>query len=362
MRTAPVGMTPRPRCLPRRARWRTRRCTRFVARASPAPPATWSTSLAGAPGSSSAPQNHGSLLTTLWSGARSVFAAPGAARCSMTELQVGFVRGRQPMDVTELPLEGFRKGHKWSRPVCIASLDVEKAFGQPDAWVVERSMLAHRSPEWAIAAVLREMVGRQGWAMVAGAARAYHDREGSASGRTGNPTHVVVCGQREQDRPEQNSSKNGRRRARWSSALILISGRPSGTLTIAPRWSVCNLLVQVEAEYGCPLGDSTPWYQGRHQWQCGGGHRCSRARRHGGVAQAPGPVVLLQNSRRPTGSPGLTPRPERPLRGWGVDLLAPRCGGGSVAVVGRAVSYHAPSRRRSGNAVARVVPGRHPRG
>lgn len=89
---------------------------------------------------------------------------------SMTEPiphQFGFVKGRKPMEVTETLGVVFRKAHEWHCPLYIASLEVEKAFVQLEA-SVERSLLAHDAPEWAIAAFLRELVGQQGWATMAG--------------------------------------------------------------------------------------------------------------------------------------------------------------------------------------------------
>lgn len=60
------------------------------------------------------------------------------------------------------------RGSPWGL-LYIASLDLEKAFGQLEASAVERSLLAHGAPKWAMAAVLRQLVGQQAWATVAGA-------------------------------------------------------------------------------------------------------------------------------------------------------------------------------------------------
>lgn len=50
----------------------------------------------------------------------------------------------------------------------VASLDVEKAFGQIDAWAVKKAMQDHGAPAWAIAAVLRELVDQHALPTVAG--------------------------------------------------------------------------------------------------------------------------------------------------------------------------------------------------
>lgn len=52
--------------------------------------------------------------------------------------------------------------------VFVASRGIALACDQSEAYSVERFLLEHDAPAWAIAAVLREMADKKGWAIVEG--------------------------------------------------------------------------------------------------------------------------------------------------------------------------------------------------
>lgn len=51
-----------------------------------------------------------------------------------------------------------RQAHEWSQPTFIASIVVDKVFGQIEADLAEKAMLGHRAPAWAIGSLLWDLV------------------------------------------------------------------------------------------------------------------------------------------------------------------------------------------------------------
>lgn len=70
-------------------------------------------------------------------------------------LQFGFTSDRQPVGALEANCTVVRNASEWGRRFFIASLDIAKAFDQLKAHSVERGVLEHQAPAWAVAAVLR---------------------------------------------------------------------------------------------------------------------------------------------------------------------------------------------------------------
>lgn len=64
----------------------------------------------------------------------------------------------------------LQKAREWGFPLYIASLDVAQAFDQVEACAAERALREHGATPWAIAAVLRELLGQLSWPRVAGVA------------------------------------------------------------------------------------------------------------------------------------------------------------------------------------------------
>lgn len=75
------------------------------------------------------------------------------------DTQFGFVPGVQAMDITESDRNLLRKARGWGHPLYIASLGVGEAFDQFEAYAAQRALRDHAAPVWAIAAVLRELMG-----------------------------------------------------------------------------------------------------------------------------------------------------------------------------------------------------------
>lgn len=63
---------------------------------------------------------------------------------AVVPLQFGFTHGRQPMDAIEALRTTARKAKEWGHHLFIASLEVDKAFDQLEAYSVERAVLEHR--------------------------------------------------------------------------------------------------------------------------------------------------------------------------------------------------------------------------
>lgn len=78
-------------------------------------------------------------------------------------VQLGLIADHQPMGATEAICALLRKGFACGHGIYIASLAVEKAFNQLEAWVVEEAVQDHDAPAWAISAVPRKLLEQLAW-------------------------------------------------------------------------------------------------------------------------------------------------------------------------------------------------------
>lgn len=103
-------------------------------------------------------------------------------------VQLGFIAGHQPVGAAEALHTLMRNGRSRGHSINIVSLDVEKAFGETEAWAVELAIQDYDARAKSIAAVLRELVDQHVVLAVAGVACATVGKKATRRGAPGTPT------------------------------------------------------------------------------------------------------------------------------------------------------------------------------